>query len=216
MGRVRTSVIVAVAACFFWAGGCNLEPAERVELYEQQLLKIETLLAEHGPKVDALQAALDEGLAMVQDANFPMEARQKTWQTMQKVRDVLVDAVEYKARLETWLAQTKAAIEQAQVTGTVDAAGELGLIGGAVTQGGKAIGGAVGSIVGLVGLGISLLGNWLQKRTNTTLTATATAIVKGVEAAGDAADAVKVQIEEKMKAAGVFDAGNAIVDSLKV
>lgn len=215
MVRNHPLCVIAVAFCLsVCMAGCNMDSSERVELYRQQLARYEALLVESDAKIDVLQSTLDQGMAMVQDPNAgDMQDRQKLWQEMQKVRTVLDGALGYKGQVQAWIVQTRQAIEQAQTAGPVDLSGELGLIGQAVSQGGKAVGGETGLYIGLGGLILSLLGNLAQKRKTGNLTATLSPIVRAVESLPPGEQkAVKAAIAAKMVKTSTAD---AVVNGLK-
>ena len=217
MARVRKVgfLVVWALGTALMGGGCDLSPAERVEAYRLQLERLETLLVASDAKIEAMQAAVAQGAALLTDPNVGGDREQIAAQ-LERVQAGLAAAQVYKAQVQTWIGQTRVSLEQAQAGGGIDLPGELGLIGGAVQQGGRAIGGAAGVYVTLAGLVLSLVGNVVQKQKGDTLSAATRAIVRGVEATpADAAEQVKAAIGERMKAAGIFDKANAIVDQIK-
>jgi hypothetical protein len=207
--------ILAVCCCLL-TGGCEMTPAERVSMYRETLARTEPLLDQAHQRTVQLQGALDDALAYVQDNNEPIEDRQKIWQTAAKIRDVLPAVLAYEQKLQSLVDQTRSQIEALERAGPIDAGGEH-----------QVIGGAAGGILTLLpppwnalapfAVPIVMAGGWVLeyfKRRKTT--AAVTAIVKGVQAAPtEAAEQVKVQIETKMKAAGIYDQANAIVDGIK-
>lgn len=214
---MRVSAIVVVVASLAWVGGgCGMDSASRVALYETQLARVETLLDDHGGKIETLQESLDRGLDLLADVNLPAGVRQTIQEGVTATQSALVQAVEYRAKLETWIDQTQTAISDAKAGGAVDISAEVQVIADAAAAAGTAIGGTAGGIVGLVALLVSLTVNIVQRVRGKTATKTLTAIVTGVESADTtAANMVKAAVETKMKAAGVYDAGNALVDQLK-
>lgn len=217
MRNVRKVGFLCVVLAAVGFAGCGTDPAQRIELYHQQLATFARALQDSDARIAALQAAIDQGAQLLSDPNMAGQAEQAAIaERVEQIRRALEKAMVAKGEIQAWIASTEQAIAQAQAAGPVDLSGELGLIGQAVTQGGGAIGGPIGAYVGIGGLVISLLGNVVQKRSSSALKAATRAIVQGVEAAPQkAAEDVKGAIEAKMKAAGVFDQANAIVDAIK-
>ena len=209
------------------AGGCEMTPAERVAVYRQTLEKAEPILATAEQRTRELQTSLDEALAFVQDTNAPAQDRKVVWQTMQKIRSVLPDAIAYEQRVRTLVEQTRRQIEAIEAAGPVDAGGET-----------QVIGGAAGGVLSMlpppwnalapfavpVAAAVGWLLEWLRKRKAVKqltadlnqVTTAATAIVAGVDKAPDeAANVVKAKIGDAMQKAGVYNDLNAVVDKLK-
>lgn len=215
---------LSVVLASLWVGGCGTDSTARVEIYRQRLAQLEGLLVQSDARIEALEAALEQGGRLLTDPNLadPNE-RAAIAARVEQARAALAVVQAHKAELQAWVTQTRQAIERAQAAGGIDLSGELGLIGEALSAGGGAIGGPVGAIVGLLSLLASLAGNVLQKRSNGTLKAdnaalgdTTRAIVKGVEKAPTkSATEVKAAIEAAMKSAGVYDVANAVVDTFK-
>jgi len=196
--------------------GCEMTPAERVAVYRQTLEKAEPILATAEQRTRELQTSLDEALAFVQDTNAPAQDRKVVWQTMQKIRSVLPDAIAYEQRVRTLVEQTRQQIEAIESAGPVDSAGEAQVIGGAA--GGvlamlpppfNALAGFAAPLAAAAGWVVT----WLRARK---VKAAAAAIVAGVQAApADAAGQVKAAIKDVMDKRGIRNEANAVVDELK-
>jgi Flp pilus assembly protein TadB len=205
------------------AGGCEMTPAERVAVYRETLTKAEPILAQAEQRTRDLQTSLDTALAYVADTNAPAQDRKVVWQTMQKIRDALPDAIAYEQRVRTLVEQTRQQIDAIEAAGPVDASGETRIVG-------NAAGGVLAmlpppwnALAPFAVPGAAIVGwllEWLRRRKlakeTQALTTAATAIVAGVEKSPDeAASVVKANIGEQMQKAGVYNDLNAIVDDLK-
>ena len=225
-------------------GGCDMDSAARVELYHQQVVRLESLLAENQGKLETLDASLDTLVGTVNDPNLPEQERKVAWQVMQKAKSAVSAALVAKARIEMDLDNTRRAIEAVQAKGDVGIGDEFGLGGQVVTQIGNQVGGKVGAYAIIAGTVLSVLGNVLQKKKTTALvkenetleddmngaallngetqtqldnvTQAASAIIQGVQRApAEAQAATKASIKEVMKTQGILNTANAVVDKLK-
>lgn len=205
------------------AAGCEMTPAQRVAVYRETLVKAEPILAQAEQRTADLQASLDQALAYVADTNAPAQDRKVVWQTMQKIRSVLPDAIAYEQRVRTLVEQTRQQIEAIEAAGPVDVGGESQVIGGAAS-GVLAMlpppWNALASLAAPLAAGVGWFLTWLKSRKKTeeldAVTAAASAVVKGVEKAEtQAAETVKESIKDVMDTLGIRNEANAIVDHLK-
>lgn len=166
-------------------GGCSGDSAGRIASLEAAVGHAEKALEIAEGQVAALQAQLAAALAAGADS-----------QTLTRLQAALAEAQAQRPGVEQFLTEARASLARAKENPTV--AGEIELY---------------------VSMGLSALGifgtAWF-KRKAALQAGTLRAIVKGVEASpAEVAERVKVQIEGKMKDAGVFDTANAIVDAIK-
>jgi hypothetical protein len=188
MRRVRKIgflLVVLAAMLFGTAGGCGGEPAGRIAALETAVQHAETALDVAEAQIVSLQGQIAAAQAAGADSR-----------TLARLQAALDQVMIQQPAVEQFLGEAKAALEKAKANPTP--AGELELY---------------------VSMGLSALGifgtAWF-KRKSVRQAGTLQAIVKGVEESpSEAAEQVKEQIETKMKAAGIYDQANAIVDAIK-
>ncbi len=216
MTRFPRFATIAAFCCLLTIGGCSLTPADRVQLYEQQLTTAQAALTEIQAQTAKFETELAAMQARIEDANIPMEDRQKTWQTAAKIRGVLAGSQEIEADLVEWMTEVRQKIDALQAGGPVDSQGEFNAVGGAIGSAVRFLPPQAQPWALLASIVVPAAGWILSALKRKKVEATATAIVKGIEASPEKAqEAVKLEIEARMKSAGVYDQANAIVDGIK-
>jgi len=187
VARVRKVgfLVVWALGTALMGGGCGTDRAERIAYIEAGVRHAETALSIAEDQVAALQAQLTAAQAAGADSD-----------TLARLQRGLAEAMAQKPVVEEFLVQARASLEKAKADPTP--AGEIELYASLAL-----------SAFGIFGTA------WFKRKAGQQGGALK-AIVRGVEASpADAAEQVKAAIGERMKAAGIFDKANAIVDQIK-
>ncbi len=214
---IRHFVTILASCCLLalcTGGGCEMTSADRIAFLEQGVVTAQEKVAAAEQQIADLQTKLASARRAWDVPDLSGSDRAAVQGRIDQLSAALVKAEQGRELADAVLGETKTALDQAKANPSAGA--ELDILTSIVMSVTSRLGpqaAAWGTVAAMV---LSVLGNIFLKRRLKVTTATAKAIVQGVEASpAEAADAVKGNIKAAMIEAGNFNQANGVVDKLK-
>ena len=219
----RASWLLCVCLLAFGSsGGCQMDSASRIALYEQTLSAAQAKVADADAQIAALQAALAQARAAWDNPALPADRRADVQGTIDKTQAAIAKVQEYRQVAAAVALEAQAAVERAKAEPGIGA--EVDILTQLVQSVSSRLGpeaaawGTIATIVlSIVAAALKARQAKQAKTDLAALTATSKAIVRGVDNAAtknpDAGAAVKAEVLAEMQRKGIeLEARQAVRD----
>lgn len=146
-------LLISVLCLLPVVGGCEMDSAQRVDLYKQAADKLSAASEQLDKQLAAIEIVMQESRAKLADPNLSNEATEKIISFIDQALAKKAEIIPVKTKIDTALEQIKAKLAEVQTGNETDISDEISIFSTALNATGTAVGGGIGQWI-LIGASI--------------------------------------------------------------